>query len=263
MDVFDLLSSKEAIIPKEPISADCIVYTNETKAEASASDLRSKTINSAKSLLKWQAKHKKWENSKRKVHQARRLLKKWVSPAILLEIKTMNSPVNAYTHITTLYSMSDEFAQEQILRDIRTLRLNKCSSITTFLNEHHVLKARLASVGYTAYSDGQIVTNILLGLPAAYQDFKEQYDWIRAKEGNEKHNLEFLFNRLLLKEVLVNKDKAREQAKAKTREQAAARRQRDSNRPNAGNDKDKSDKPDHSHLQCSTCGKSGHDAPTY
>lgn len=255
MDVFDILASKEDIITTEPTAAACLVYTDGTSADETAAT-RSKEVDSARSLLKWQSEHKKWENSKRRVRQARRVLEKWVSPAILLEIEDMDSPVDAYNHVTATYSVTNEFAQEQILRDISRLRLGNRSSMTEFLNEHRVLKARLASVGYTAYSDGQMVTNILFGLPAAYRDFREQYDWIRAKDGDGKHDLEFLFNRLLLKEVSVNKEKAREQAEAKAREQAEAKNTQNSNRSNARNNKDK---PDRSHLHCSSCGKNGHD----
>lgn len=45
-----------------------------------------------------------------------------------------------------------------------------------------------------------MVTNILRGLPITYRDFKKQYDWIRAREGDGKHDLDFLFDRLLLEE---------------------------------------------------------------
>lgn len=266
MDVLDILTAKEDVVT-EPTEEDCIVYTDGSTALDSAAT-RSKEVDSTRSLLKWQTAHRRWESSKQKVRQARRLLEKWVSPAILLEIEDKESPADAYTHVTQTYSVTNEFAQEQILRDIQQMRLGKFSSMTAFLNEHRVLKARLASVGYTAYSDGQMVTNILLGLPAAYRDFKEQYDWIRAKDGDAKHDLDFLFNRLLLKEVSVNKEKALEDQK-RAREQAAAaaaaKRQQNSNRPNANNDKDKSDKsdksdkPDRSHLQCQTCGRNGHD----
>lgn len=57
-----------------------------------------------------------------------------------------------------------------------------------------MLKARLVWSGYPVHSNGQTLTNVLLGLLAAYRDFKEHYDWIRAQYGDEKHDLEVLHN---------------------------------------------------------------------
>jgi adenine-specific DNA methylase len=125
------------------------------------------------------------------------------------------------------------------MEKIGQLKLTNNMSMTDFLNKHRQYKADMKEADGT-YSDSQMVSNILTGLPASYTDFKKQYNWIRARDLNQTPDLDFLFNRLFMEEEDQDKSKA-----TRTR------------KTNNG----KHDKPDKSHLKCthSDCGRTGHE----
>lgn len=56
----------------DPTEEPCVGYTDGSAAGESAAT-RSKEVDHTRSLLKLQAAHKKWENSKHKVRQSRRV----------------------------------------------------------------------------------------------------------------------------------------------------------------------------------------------
>ncbi|KAK1459354.1 hypothetical protein CMEL01_02353 [Colletotrichum melonis] len=85
-----------------------------------------------------------------------------------------------------------QIAREQILDKIGKLRLNNYNDITDFLNKHRQYKADLQTAKHT-YTDAQLVTNILIGLPRAYKDFKSHKPKTRRNfttnnNGNDSHN---------------------------------------------------------------------------
>ncbi|WDK22967.1 hypothetical protein CGRA01v4_14258 [Colletotrichum graminicola] len=71
--------------------------------------------------------------------------------------------------------------------------------MTEYLGKHREYRADLAVADYP-YTDSQFVTNVLMGLPKAYDNLRSQYDWIRAQQMDTPPDVEFLFNRLFIEE---------------------------------------------------------------
>ncbi|KFY80857.1 hypothetical protein V499_00312 [Pseudogymnoascus sp. VKM F-103] len=188
-DVYDLLSRKTRAIATEPLEENCIVFT----------DAESKIVDAPRSLLKWQAEYRRWEKSRIWMSKARKLTMMSVSDGIAVEIDQIDNPIQMIQYLIDTYRVSSERAREDILERIGVLKLENFASMTDFLNKHREYRQDLLTAKHL-YTDGQFVTNVLIGLPSVYHDFKRQYDWIRAKEGDGKHDLLFLYDRLLLEE---------------------------------------------------------------
>ncbi|ELR07445.1 hypothetical protein GMDG_08414 [Pseudogymnoascus destructans 20631-21] len=90
-----------------------------------------------------------------------------------------------------------------------------------------------------------MVSNILLGLPSSYRTFKKQYDWIRAKNPDEEHDLSFLFDRLFIEE---------EDQENQKKERKANQKDTESKEKGKGH----KSQDDRSNLKCTGCNKWGH-----
>ena len=97
------------------------------------------------------------------------------------------------------YKVSNDRVRETILGKIASLKLSDCESMVDYINKHSQYKHDLRKAEHT-YTDDQIVTNIMVGLPTNYRGFKKQYDWVRSANADVDHDLDFLFDRLLIEE---------------------------------------------------------------
>lgn len=193
--VWNMLTGEEIVISSEPNpntyfqSADHSAPRTRTfqqtsaalqiAAESRGSTIATHPVNSVASLLEWQAAHKRWERSQEKVRIALRLLNAWVSPGIAIDLEDHDDPAKAYAFITNRFKVEDRHAREQLFQSISELKLTDCENMANYLSKHLQYRKDLASVGHT-FTDGELISNILIGLTPTYRNFKRQYDWIRA-----------------------------------------------------------------------------------
>ncbi|KAJ3958757.1 hypothetical protein N0V92_004659 [Colletotrichum tropicale] len=205
-DLWDLLTGQEKIL-KEPHQDDHIVYT--TDKPLTRNDTKTgltREIDGPRTMLRWEVAYKKWETNREKVKQARQLLFKSVSTSIAIEIEDERNPFAAATYLKQTYGVSDERARAQLLDKVNKLKLRDCVSITDFINKHRELKQDLIRAKHT-YTTGQMITNILMGLPKTYDTFQHQWDWIRAQDLDKEPDLHFFIDRLLIEEQSVQQAK--------------------------------------------------------
>ncbi|KAI8221550.1 retrotransposon Ty1-copia subclass [Colletotrichum sp. SAR 10_77] len=254
-DVWSLIEGKEKMMKREPNENDCLVYseatdhpiTTRSKGKAEETPLpASPTPDPARSLIKWQAEHRKWEKQKQRSRKAMDLLLKWVGDGIGIEIEDEDDAAVAYRTIKNRYAVSKDLAAEQTLEKIAKLRLADCENVTDYLNKHRQFKADMIVADHI-YTDNQMVTNILVSLPRSYDTFRSQYDWIRAQQGDEKPNLDLLYDRLLIEEENIRSRRANYNS---NRSNDAPANQRGGGKQNRGGNK--------TELQCAVCGKQGH-----
>lgn len=254
-DVFKLFHGQEMKLKDEPEPEEYLVFNDSaeatlpstvtTRSRAAQETDSTSTVDSARSLLAWQAALKKWERYQAKSRTAMDLLLRWVSPGIVIDIEDIDDPIEAYNHIKGQYAITNHRAREQTLAKITALSLTTSDTMTDYLNQHRQHRADLKKLEYS-YSDDQMVSNILIGLPSSYRNFKKQYDWIRAKNPDEEHDLSFLFDRLFIEEE--DQENQKKERKAK---------QKDAEPKDKGKNTTKS-QDDRSNLKCSGCNKWGH-----
>lgn len=206
------------------------------------------------SMLSWQQAIKKYELYRVKRRVATSLLYDWVSDGIAIDIEDYDNPSQAYIYLIHTYKVSNAYAREQTLQKMIDLNLTNCDSMTDYLNEHRWFKQDLIRAGYDTFSTDTMIIHILAGLPSRYRNFLRQYEWANSvsKESDDTHKLQFLFDRLLNEEKLLNREKEQ-----KHRTQAQKRKNWAGDGDNVksrttGNEDDKK------HMTCGHCGKRGH-----
>ena len=141
--------------------------------------------------------------------------------------------------------MSDERAREQLLNKVSALTLDQCSSVIDFVNQQRRLRADLVLAKHT-YTDSQLISNILTGLPNAYRMFSKQYEWSRSTNPDSAPDLDFFIDRLLTEEQDVKR--IAEERKRKEKEKKGESK---------SNNNNSSLKPKSTEV-CTHCQKTGH-----
>jgi len=203
LDVWEILSGNEKIMKKEPNEDDCIVFVHEqtsTRSKTTDTGLEAGAVDGPRSLLKFQMVLEKWKVNKTKVRLARTLIVKSVCDAIAIEVEDMTNPCEATLYLKTHYGISEEKARVDTLLKVSLLKLDDCKSVTDYVNKHREFKNDLLRMKYK-YDDSMMTTNILVGLPDAYADFRKRWDWKRAEDPVKEPDLHFLTDRLLAEEA--------------------------------------------------------------
>ncbi|KAL4729737.1 hypothetical protein ACLX1H_004161 [Fusarium chlamydosporum] len=245
-DLWAIIIGTEKIL-SEPIEEQYVTYLPSPKrapqirATSSSAETErepEKTIDTQKSFFLWQAAYRRWERQKDKVRMARILISKSVVSSIACEIEDMSSPNLQASHIKDTYGVTNEFARSVILEQVATLKLYQCDNMSDYINQHRDLKNDLKRTGQE-YSDSQMATNIINGLPKSFGDFIRLWNFYRSQNIGSEPNIHFLIDQLLQEEMSQSLVKQ----KAKT------------------NNGSNSNKPAKSDKVCThrDCGKPGHD----
>ncbi|KAF4990463.1 hypothetical protein FGRMN_8456 [Fusarium graminum] len=217
-DLWDLLTGTEPVL-REPKEEQYVAYfpqtyeapktrNNSITSEATSSKKNKEkekeeellTIDTQKSLFLWQAAYRRWERQKDKVRMARTLISKSVVSSIAYEVEDISSPHAQVSHIKDTYGVSNEFARSLILEQVASLKLAQCDSMSDYINQHRDLKNDLKRAGQS-YSDSQMATNLINGLPKSFGDFVRLWDFHRSQTIGSEPDIHFLIDRLLHEEL--------------------------------------------------------------
>lgn len=209
---WNLLTGEEPVRP-EPKMKDYFIYAPATPPSTpTEGDTAETTANNKKeargpfdsnlTLAGWQIGVKKWEAQQERVQLAKEIILNSVSPSIATELQDedMNTPNLMARYIRQIYGVTDEFARQRLLDDVRKLKLSNCKNMTDYLNQHRELRLDLVRAKMTTYDDSVLASNILNGLPETYASFREKWDWDRAREPDAAPDMHFLSSRLLTME---------------------------------------------------------------
>ncbi|VZI10687.1 unnamed protein product [Fusarium fujikuroi] len=210
-DLWSLVTTESVL--KEPKEEDYIAYfdvpykgpSTRKKGEALRDD--ELKIDSNKSFFLWQAAYRRWERQKERVRLVRRLIAKSVVSSIANEIEDMASPLQQVNHIKNTYGVTDEYARSVLLDKITALKLSHCSSMSDYINQHRDLKTDLVRAGLP-YSDSQMATNLIHGLPKSYNDFTKLWNFHRSQAIGTEPDIHFLLDRLLNEEASHEQEKS-------------------------------------------------------
>lgn len=250
-DTWGLVTATEKIKP-EPKIQDYYVYQPLPDPPAGPST-RSKTpdpspeepkgpFDSNLTFASWQIAIKKWENQKPKIQLAKEIILNSVSSSIAIELQDRGNlnPNNMVQYLKDTYGINEEFARQQLLSEVHSLKLSDCKNISDYINRHRELQADLKRAGMPTYDESVFATHVIRGLPDTYNSFKERWDWDRAKDADLKPNLHFLMARLLTMEEEIRKQTPK---------------------PKKTSDRNKNSRKNTSTVVCTypKCGRKGHD----
>ena len=263
-DVLDLLKGDEAIIdkPKKATYLDDDDGKDPTSIAATTQTLK----NFQASTLRYNIDYNNWKSNKDSLRTANKLINAWVSDGIRIEIENCNNAKAAYDLIIQRYKVNDERARDDLLTELKKLKIDDCEDVTDYLNKLRRFKSDLAGVKYKM-NDSMFATSILDGLEGGkWVGFKEKWDNIRAIQLDTKPDappsIDLLEDRLhheaLFKQRREEEKKNQEKAKKK------ASSGNGGNGGNSGNNSTPTTgsggrkKEDKSHLKCGHCDSTGH-----
>ena len=215
-DVLDLLIGEEDIISK-PKPEDYLATVSRTSgrkmtrktvavpaAEPDSDNAEAieavQTSVASNNALRWQMDYKSWKTNKDNLRIASKLLDEWVCEGIKIEIEDCENAKEAYDLIKERYKVTPERARDTLLSQLSNTKLENFDSATEFLNKLRQLKVDLKASGYVM-TDDMFVSVLLQGLPSTYGAFKDKYEWVRSAKPDDPPDLDYLFDRLQVKEV--------------------------------------------------------------
>lgn len=247
-DLWDIMTGVEKVLgePKEESYVTYFPQQNEppkTRA-ASAKDDKEESknkpsapiIDTQRSLFLWQAAYRRWERQKDKVKMARMLISKSVVSSIAYEVEDIREPNLQAVYIKEHYGVSDEYARGVILEQMASLKLYQCDSMSDYINQHRDLKTDLLRLKQP-YSNSQMATNIINGLPKSFGEFIRLWEFHRSQHIGSEPDINFLIDRLLQEDMTQSTNKKK-------------------TKNNSGHDQNKAAK---SEKVCAHCNKSNHD----
>jgi hypothetical protein len=167
-DIFEYLTGEE-VVPPKPKKQDYFGKTIEVetrpRTRAMSAQARFATPSSegddeidvqtvaSTNDGQWQFDYMEYENARKKMKLAGKLLDAWVCEGIKIEIEDCTDAKMAYDFIKKRYAVTNERARDDLLNQLHELKLDNCSSMTEYTNKVRQIKADLKTVEYDMTDD--------------------------------------------------------------------------------------------------------------
>lgn len=212
-ELLDILTGVEHCRTTEPTLQSASILKAKTGPNTRSKDgvVITDDFDAALTMINYQDMTKKLNDNREKQKRARKLLFKWVSENIIMEIENLENPVLMFAQIKKQYGLSTEKIQEDVISKLDNLRLDDCSSMADYISKHRAMKADLTAAEYV-YSNTQYNTNILRGLGNKYERFRNQWKWFLETKPDRVADPAELHRKLLEEETDLDRQNERRKA---------------------------------------------------
>jgi hypothetical protein len=147
--------------------------------------------------------NEKYKANNKKVKMLRRIMLDSVDDMIGYEIRDDPDPIKMMSKIRLQFEANDEATRLELMKQVQDLKLWKCQSVSDYITQHRLLRLDLIRAKLSSYTEAQMATYIIAGLPktANWETFCRSWEWTCAEKGGIDLNL--LFNRLVAEEERI------------------------------------------------------------
>lgn len=199
--VWKLYNGEQPIVTK-PDQQAALTDPNAARRMTRAADEVLNSFDKVGAIAEYQLDLDEFHRYEGKVQIATELLSKAVDQSIRGNLLEHSDPKAAWDWLKSHYKMNDKRALDLALNKIESYKLRDHKSITDYLNAHQSTKLDIHEAG-GQYTDDQLISKIIRGLPERYDTIIDQYYFSQDIDTIKDLELKDLTSRLLWFEAKI------------------------------------------------------------